>query len=179
MEAANTLVDAMGRATGFSLKKFREDAEAMGGPALIPLARILKNSPNWEVRWEAAKALGHIADPTSCAALVAALEDENPDVGAVAANALDVFGDKAVRLMLKALVRRPASLGLRAGVRHVLRLRKKRDPRDRYPGVLEAIEKASTEEAAAVAACEVLSQSEPRRKPGSPKRRSYEKDDKK
>ncbi len=121
-----------------------------------PLGKALKNSKRWEVRWEAAKALGNIADPASTGVLIAALDDENQDVGCVAAASLASLGDAAIQPLLLALMKQPTSRCLRAGVRHVLRERKAEHSKDQYRGVLAAIETGVVPEAVAVEAYRAL-----------------------
>jgi hypothetical protein len=68
-ETAEALVLGMGMEEGVALKWSRETAGAMGRPAVGPLSRVMRDSPRWQVRWAAAKALGSIADPSSAVAL--------------------------------------------------------------------------------------------------------------
>ena len=77
----------------------------------------------------------------------------------MAAEALASLGEAALEPMLRALEKRPGSQGLRIGVRHVLRQRKRKDPQDKYLGVLAAIETGATPETAAIEAYRVLAQS--------------------
>jgi HEAT repeat protein len=71
------------------------------------------------VRWEAAKALGQISDPTAAEALVRALEDEMFDVRWLAAEGLITLGRGALLPLLHALVERSDSEWLREGAHHV------------------------------------------------------------
>jgi HEAT repeat protein len=153
---ADALVRGMGQVDGFALRKLREAAEQMGAAAVGPMQGALAGSPRREVRWEAAKALGHLADPRSIAGLVEALDDNDADVARVAAEALVSFREKALTPLLKALVRNPGSSGIREGVRHVLRSRKGLLSKDAYTGLLKALEHGATLEQSAVAAHRVL-----------------------
>jgi len=61
-------------------------------PARAALARLLLEDPSWEVRVQAAGALGQAGDVEMAPALEAALADEHELVRAAAANALDRLG---------------------------------------------------------------------------------------
>lgn len=150
------LVQGMGLVKGIALKTLRFELERCGRPAVKPLLRLLRRSPRREVRWEAAKALGHIGDPSSALGLVLALSDLDADVGRCAAEALAALGDAALRPLLKALLKHPKSAGLRDGARHVLRERKRMKPGFRFADLLAAIERGATIESAAVAAGQAL-----------------------
>ena len=153
---ALALVRGMGQVKGIALMKLREAVEKMGRAAVAPLKSALARSPRRDVRWEAAKALGHLADPGSIACLIKALSDEDADVGRVAAEALLAFKDKALRPLFKALVRHSDSAGLRGGARHVLRVRRRLRRGDPFKELIDAIEFGATHEASAVAAHRIL-----------------------
>jgi hypothetical protein len=57
----------------------RESLVKMGKPAVPQLVEGLMRGGHW-LRWEAAKTLGEIGDPTAAPALVEALKDEEFDV---------------------------------------------------------------------------------------------------
>ena len=74
------------------------------GRAKQALARLLLEASEWEVRAQAAGALGRTGDPEMIPVLEAALEDESPFVRRAAANALDptaIAGERAVAPPLK------------------------------------------------------------------------------
>ena len=85
-------------------------------PALVV---ALQNKKPW-VRWEAAKALAQIGDPSATAPLIDALGDKAFDVRWLAAEGLIHLGRKAVSPLLKALIGNPGSVWLREGAHHVL-----------------------------------------------------------
>jgi HEAT repeat protein len=100
-------------------QKARRQLVAMGHKAVSFLVKELGSKKFW-VRWEAAKALGQIGDPTATAALIRALEDKEFDVRWLAAEGLINIGQKAVVPLLTALIDNPKSTWLRQGAHHVL-----------------------------------------------------------
>ncbi len=100
-------------------QKARRQLVAMGHKAVPFLVKELGNEKYW-VRWEAAKALTQIGDPTATAALIKALEDKEFDVRWLAAEGLINIGRKAVVPLLEALVGNLKSIWLRQGAHHVL-----------------------------------------------------------
>lgn len=153
---AAALVKGMAQVKGAALMRLRKAVERMGRVAAAPLEDALAHSPDRDVRWEAAKALGHLADPGSIAGLIKALGDEDADVGRVAADALLAMKERALRPLFRALVRHSDSTGLREGVRHVLRARKRLNGGDPFKALLDAIEHGATHEASAVVAHRIL-----------------------
>jgi len=91
---------------------------AIGEQAVGPLVKALAHRNQW-VRWEAAKTLGQISDPTAAEALVRALEDEMFDVRWLAAEGLITLGRGTLLPLLHALVERSDSEWLREGAHHV------------------------------------------------------------
>lgn len=108
-------------APGYSeRRKAREALAAIGRPGAPAVAQAL-NSPDEEVRWEAARTLVDIADPDSVPALLDALIDENPGVRWLAAEALSAIGEPALAPLLRRLLQRSESPWLREGAHHVFR----------------------------------------------------------
>jgi len=100
-------------------QKARRQLVAMGHRAVPSLVKELGSKKYW-VRWEAAKALAQIGDPTATTALIKALEDKEFDVRWLAAEGLINIGREAVVPLLEALIDRPKSTWLRQGAHHVL-----------------------------------------------------------
>jgi HEAT repeat protein len=100
-------------------QKARRQLVAMGHKVVPSLVKELGNKKFW-VRWEAAKALGQIGDPTATAALIKALEDKEFDVRWLAAEGLINIGLQAVVPLMEALIDSPKSIWLRQGAHHVL-----------------------------------------------------------
>jgi HEAT repeat protein len=76
---------------------------------------------DWHARWEAAKALGEIADPKAGPALVEALKDRRFAVRWLAAEGLIALRADCLRPLLRSLARNADSLWLRGGAHHILR----------------------------------------------------------
>lgn len=91
------------------------------GTRVVPELIALLAHGNSSARWEAAKALRDIADPSAAPALVKALEDEDAGVRWLAAEALVALGEAGLPPLLEALTRRANSYWLREGAHHVLR----------------------------------------------------------
>ena len=100
-------------------QKARRQLVVMGHKAVPSLVEALGNKKYW-VRWEAAKALAQIGDPTATAALIKALEDKEFDVRWLAAEGLINIGREAVAPLLEALIDNPKSVWLWQGAHHIL-----------------------------------------------------------
>lgn len=110
----------------------------MGSRAVERLVRELSSSRQW-VRWEAAKALGQIADTSSIDALVTALEDREFDVRWLAAEALINIGQNSIIPLLEAVLDHgDTSVFLRHGAHHVLHDM----PRGKLNAILEPVMKS-------------------------------------
>jgi HEAT repeat protein len=99
--------------------KARHSLVAMGKAAVPLLTQALKGE-NSLTKWEAAKALGEIGDPSTASTLVEALEDEEFDVRWLAAEGLSKMNIKALKPLLQALEKRADSFFLQEGAHHVL-----------------------------------------------------------
>lgn len=145
------LISKLGNPHAPDRQRAREDLVAIGEPAVPELIEML-SSPNRLERWEAAKALAEIADPTSAAALVRSLEDDDSDVRWVAAEGLIALGHHALVPLLEAMITRTGSPWILTGAHHILvELRKQKGLREVEP-VLEALASPAREVAAPVAA---------------------------
>ncbi len=98
--------------------KARHSLVALGKTAVSPLIEALKNG-SYLIRWEAAKALGEIADPEAAPALVDALEDEEFDVRWLAGEGLIKMNINGLKPLLRALEHRGDSVLLLEGAHHV------------------------------------------------------------
>ena len=93
--------------------------EQLGSPATPGLVELL-SSGNARARLEAVNALNAIRDPASAPALVAAMEDENPGVRWIAAQALRSMGRHGLVAVLEQLINPSCSVWQREGAHHVL-----------------------------------------------------------
>ncbi len=96
----------------------REALVDIGQPAVDALIRTLADSRT-QLRWEAAKALGAIADPAAAEALALALNDKVFDVRWLAATGLIAIGRQAVAPVLRLVISCADSTICRAGGHHV------------------------------------------------------------
>jgi len=99
--------------------KARESLVSSRRRAVPPLLKALSSKDQW-VRWEAAKALSQIHDPSSVEGLVSALRDKMFDVRWLAAEGLIAIGRKSLVPLLRALIDNPDSVEIREGAHHVL-----------------------------------------------------------
>jgi hypothetical protein len=100
-------------------KAARMEFEKAGYNATKQLIKILKEG-DLDARWEAAKALVAIKDPTAAPALVEAFKDESFEIKWLAAEALIALGEGSVPAILRALVKDPELQSIRQGAHHVL-----------------------------------------------------------
>lgn len=118
--AIDTLISELAGPNGLKRQDARLKLVEIGKAAVPTLVETLDDQRE-PVRWEAAKALSQIGEPTAAPALVKALEDENFGVRWLAAEGLIAAGRKGLRPLLQALVHHSDSGWLREGAHHVLR----------------------------------------------------------
>ncbi len=153
-ETITSLVDALAGPDGVERHAAREQLEEIGSPAVPALVRALE-SPSEHVRWEAAKALGKIADASAAPALVRTLEDEKAAVRWLAATALINLGRDALAPLLIGLEGHSDSIWFRDGAHHVLRSLIRDGVADEAIPVLDALEDLEPSIEAPVAAYHV------------------------
>jgi HEAT repeat protein len=112
------LVAALANPDPVSRERAREALVAFGKPAVPALIQLLSHRKS-HVRWEAAKALSHIADPIAASALVNALDDCDGDVRWLAAEALIGLNQDGVYPLLAALLENAPSSWLCESAHHV------------------------------------------------------------
>ena len=123
------------------------------GAAAVPGLITALDANQQHVRWEAAKTLTEIADPTAADALVQALGDEDTDVRWVAGEAMIALKRDAVKPLLNSLTKSQDSEGLYKSAHHVLRdLSKLRDLGPLLVPVLKALDQPEPEVDVPVAA---------------------------
>jgi HEAT repeat protein len=152
------LVAALASPSAVARRKAREALVAVGKPS-VPLLIQLLSHRKPHVRWEAAKALGCIADPIAASALVSALKDRDGDVRWLAAEGLAALGQDALQPLLAALIEQNESDWLCEGAHHICHaLVKKRGLGQVLRPLLAALGQSEPEAAAPVAAYTALSQ---------------------
>ncbi len=115
--SVHSLIADLQSSDGLVRQSAREKLVSMGRGAVGYLEDLVTHK-DASLRWEAIKALGHIADPGSVPLLIAALYDKDEDVRWVAAEGLVAIGPYAMRPLLVELIRNPGSLLLRKGAHH-------------------------------------------------------------
>ena len=100
-------------------QKARKTLVSIGKPAVVPLVKALADKKE-QVRWEAAKSLGQIADPTAITALLEILEDKDFDIRWLAAEGLIAIGKNGLVPLLETLIKRSDSVWFRNGAHHIL-----------------------------------------------------------
>jgi HEAT repeat protein len=115
----SSLIADLASEDGIVRVKARQRLVDYRGSSIAPLIKALANENCW-VRWEAAKALSQIGNPSSIQSLLKALEDKMFDVRWLAAEGLIRIGRKAIVLILEALVKNSNSSWLYEGIHHVL-----------------------------------------------------------
>ena len=153
--AVTSLVSVLASTDGMKRHAAREQLEEIGGSAVPFLVRALE-SPNEHTRWEAAKALGKIADARAAKALVRTLEDEKGAIRWLAATALINLGRGALVPVLRGLEGHSDSIWFRDGAHHVLRSLVRDGAADEAIPVLEALENLEPRIEAPVAAYHAL-----------------------
>lgn len=149
------LAQALSDRDGGKRQETREYLVKVGAPAVLVLTALITD-PNHRVRWEAAKALGQIDDPTAAPALVTALEDDESDIRWLGAEGLIVLGRSGLVPLLEELISRSGSFQLREGSHLVIR---KLVEQGRYPylvPVLDALDGPAAEDALPPAASRAL-----------------------
>jgi HEAT repeat protein len=135
----DTLIGKLRSHDGLVRQQARNSLVAMGSKPVASLVQLLAD-PKDQVRWEAAKALSEIGDPSAASALVMALEDKSFGVRWLAAEALIGLEKDALRPLLEALEEDAGSIRRRHGAHHVLSILAEQGLRDQVAPVLAALE---------------------------------------
>jgi HEAT repeat protein len=113
------LIEEFHNRDGLRRKAARERLTEIGMSAVTQLIKALDDDEQM-VRWEAARTLKDVNDPSAAPALVNALMDESFEVQWLAAEALIALQQDAIKPILKALTKNSGSQYLRQGAHHVL-----------------------------------------------------------
>jgi HEAT repeat protein len=142
-DAIRDLITTLTGQDGSARKRAREQLVEIGPPAVASLLPLLSNKQTY-VRWEAAKALSEIGDPSAAPALVKALEDDDSGIRWLAAEGLILAEQAGLPPLLEALLEQGESVRLRDGADHVLKVLARNE---KLPGygerVLQALHDAS------------------------------------
>ena len=127
------------------------------GVAAVPSLVSALDAPLQHTRWEAAKSLAGIADPSAAEGLVAALGDTDSDVRWVAGEALVALGRNALKPVLTTLTKSELPEGTYQSSHHVLHeLARQPDRASLLAPVLRALEQPEPEMAVPLAAQKAL-----------------------
>jgi hypothetical protein len=137
----NELIATLGDHGGLARQRARHSLVAIGKPAVPALVEALTD-PNGHRRWEAAKTLGAIRDPSAAPALVRAMEDEDFGVRWLAAEGLIGLKRAGLASLLQALIHHSDSIWIREGAHHVFRMLVDHDLHDLVAPVLAALDGA-------------------------------------
>jgi HEAT repeat protein len=150
-EAINSLIAELSSKDGIARVRARKSLVDIGHAAVGALVEALTSKHEW-VRWEAAKTLAQIGDPSATQALIRALQDKMFDVRWLAAEGLIHIGEKAIKPLLEAVIQQPDSLWIREGTHHILHELPENNLRELMKPVLHALEDVEPSLEVAVAA---------------------------
>ena len=120
IDRIDSLIKQLSDKDGQVREKARLALVGTGKEATVPLTKIL-TAKDQQTRWEAAKALGAIADPSAIPALIKALEDNIFDIRWLASEALIAIGHDSIAPLLEALSESSDELFLREEAHHVIK----------------------------------------------------------
>jgi hypothetical protein len=92
---------------------------SIGHPAVMPLVKQLRSPEKW-TRWEAAKTLAEMRDPSAAPILVDSLTNSDPNIRWLAAEGLIALGRMSLAPLLSTLTQYSGSILLAEGAHHVL-----------------------------------------------------------
>jgi HEAT repeat protein len=116
----DSLIKQLSDKDGQVREKARLTLVDIGKETTAPLTKLL-TAKEKQTRWEAAKALVAIADPSAIPELVKTLGDKLFDVRWLAAEALVAIGPECIASLLETLNERSDELFLREEARHVIK----------------------------------------------------------
>lgn len=140
-------------------QKARNALVSMGKPAVPSLVKFLHHQKE-QLRWEAIKTLGQIADPSTTRVFLDSLEDKDFDIRWLAAEGLIAIGKDALAPLLKALIIHSDSIWFRNGAHHVLHDLARKGLYDKVRPILVALEDVEPSIEVPLAAETVLNQVE-------------------
>ncbi len=135
----NALIGDLASENGFERRRARRALVSIGTEAVEALIRVLSDKRE-NLRWEAAKALSQIGDPSATSALIKGLKDKNFDIRWLAAEGLISIGEPALVPLLHELIDNAKSVWFREGAH--LYLREAKIPEKDNPQINSAIQAA-------------------------------------
>jgi len=155
-ENVNDLIATLGSIDVVQRTQARHALVGIGGPAVAPLTGALTDHRQ-QVRWEAAKALTDIADPSAADGLASALGDDDADVRWAAGEGLIAIDRAAIKPLLAKLTKSDLPDDIYQAAHQVVHhLASHDDLRTCLRPVLEALEHSEPEVAVPVAAAQAL-----------------------
>jgi HEAT repeat protein len=118
-EVLSDLVEQLSSRRGTVRERARHMLVLIGSPA-APLLLELAQSSAKRPRWEAAKALASMVEPSSIPTLVGLLSDPESEIRWLAAEGLIKLGTRSLPEVLRLLMDNPDSVEVRRAVHHVL-----------------------------------------------------------
>jgi HEAT repeat protein len=138
-ETIGSLVNSLDSKDGRIRVRARQFLVSIGPKAVPALVEALSSNDE-HIRWEAAKSLGQIGDPTATQILIKALDDKVFEVRWLAAEGLASIGQPAIVPLLRRLIDEPESVSVRDGVHYVLRNMRSKEQNIKLQSVLDALE---------------------------------------
>lgn len=114
-----TLVSHLRGDDAVSRERARSRLVELGKVVTPTMVQLLEDDDD-HVRWEAAKTLAGVADPTAALPLIDAMDDPDEDVRWVASEALVTIGFESLRPLLSALIVRNDSAQFYRSAHHAL-----------------------------------------------------------
>ena len=114
-----SLIADLASEDGITRVRARRSLAEIGHAAVGPLVAALDSKQDW-FRWEAAKTLSQIGDPSVTQVLIQALSNKKFEIRWLAAEGLIRIGDTIIRPLLKELVEHADSLYVREGAHRIL-----------------------------------------------------------
>jgi HEAT repeat protein len=141
---------------GSKRRQARMKLTTMGTPVIPALIECLHDEEE-SVRWEAARTLRDMPDPSAAEELVNTLPDPVPEVRWLAAEALIEMGENALKPLLRGLLEHFDSVLFRESAHHVLSCFEADDrARESFATLLESFRGSQPEEAVSMAAYRAL-----------------------
>ena len=154
-DAISSLITELGSEDGIVRVKARNKLANIGHDAIELLVEALSSKQEW-LRWEAAKTIAQIGDPSATQTLIEALHDKEFDIRWLAAEGLIHIGNNVIKPLLEDLIEHSDSLWIREGAHHILHGLPDSEHKELLKPVLRALEDVEPSLEVAVAAEKTL-----------------------